>query len=281
MNSLYVINLSGDKERFSFQKVYKSAKRAGASAELAQEIAEIIEKQIYSGIKTSDIFKKVKQLLHQRNPKVALKFNLKKAMQKLGPTGFVFEKFTAEIFQKLGYTIKINQFLPGRCIQDYEIDFIAQKDKLLYVGECKYRNLPGEKVGSKNALANYARFSDILNGSCFKSNQYKNFKIKTIIVTNTKFTKRTLNYSTCMDAELLGWRYPKNRGLEYLIESQKLYPITILPSLNNYLIDYFVSKKIILAQDVLKINAENLTKKLKIPKIRIERLIQEAKILLE
>ncbi|MCK4781427.1 restriction endonuclease [Candidatus Parcubacteria bacterium] len=281
MDSSYVINLSGEKEQFSFQKVYRSAKRAGASAQLAQKIAEIIEKQAYPGIKTSEIFKKVKQLLGQESPKAALKFNLKKAMQKLGPTGFIFEKFVGEIFEKLGYKVKINQFLPGGCIRDYEIDFIAQKNKLLYVGECKYRNLPGERVGSKDALANFARFSDILNGPYFKSNQYKNFKIKTIMVANTKFTKRAIDYSACVGAELLGWRYPKNKGLEYLIESQKLYPITILPSLNNYLADYLVSKKIMLAQDVLKINAENLASKLKIPKNKIQRLIQEAKTLLK
>ena len=248
---------------------------------MAEKIAKTIEKQAYPGIKTSEIFGEVKRLLLKKTPQAGLKFNLKHGMKKLGPTGFVFEKFTGEIFEKLGYKVKINQFLPGRCVQDYEIDFIAQKNKLLYVGECKYRNLPGERVGSKEALANFARFSDILNGPYFKSNQYKNFKIKTIMVANTKFTKRAINYSTCVGAELLGWRYPKNKGLEYLIESQKLYPITILPSLNNYLADYFVSEKMMLAQDVLKINAGDLARKIKIPKSNIERLIQEAKILLK
>ncbi len=210
-----------------------------------------------------------------------MKFNLKKAIQKLGPTGFPFEKFIGEIFQKLGYTVKINQFLPGKCIRDYEIDFIAQKDNLLYIGECKYRNLPGERVHSKDALANFARFLDILNSSYFNSKQYKNFKIKTILVTNTKFTKRTIDYSSCVGAELLGWRYPRNRGLEYLIESQGLYPITILSCLDKYMADYFVSKKIMLAQDILKIKPENLTRKLKIPKRKIDLLIKEARYLLE
>lgn len=36
MTSLYVINSRGEKELFSFQKVYESAMRVGASKELAR-----------------------------------------------------------------------------------------------------------------------------------------------------------------------------------------------------------------------------------------------------
>jgi len=281
MVSLYVINSKGEKELFSLQKVYRSAKRVGASKELSKKIAKVVEKESYPGIKTSEIFRKVKKLLHQKTPKAALRFNLKEGMRKLGPTGFPFEKFIGEIFKKLGFKVRINQHLPGFCLRDYEIDFLAEKGNLLYVGECKYRNFPGERVHSKDALANYARFLDILHGSFFKRKKYRNFRIKTMLVTNTKFTSRARNYSNCMGVEVLGWKLPKNRGLEYLIEKEKLYPVTVLPSLNKYLRDIFVLEKIMLVEDVLKVDPQKFSKKFKISVKYLCPLIKEAKTLLE
>jgi len=280
MNSLYVINLNGEREPFSFQKVYNSARRVGASRDLAQNIAQVIKKQAYSGIKTSEIFSKVIKMLHSETPKAALRFNLKKGMKKLGPTGFPFEKFVGEVLKRLGYNVEINQYLPGHCIRSYEIDFVAQKGNIIYIGECKYRNLPGEKVHSRDALANYARFLDICNGSFFKSKKKQGLEIKTMMITNTKFTQKTLDYFECIGIDALGWRYPRTRGLEWLIEEKKLYPITILPGLNSYLANFFVSQEMMLAQDILNINLKKLSSELKIPEKQILVLKKQAENLL-
>jgi len=276
-----VINSRGEEEPFSVQKVYKSARRVGASKQLAEEIANIVAREGFSGIKTSDIFKKVKEMLGGRNSQSALRFSLKQAMKKLGPTGFLFEKYIGEVLKNNGFDVKINQYLPGHCIPSFEIDFLAQKENLVYVGECKYRNFSGERIHSNTALANYARFLDILNGSYFKTKKYSGLKIKTMLATNTKFTRRSRDYSECMNVELLGWRYPQDRGLEYFIESQKLYPITILPSLNNKLKEIFVLEKMMLAKDVLEIDSQKFVQKFKIPLESLNRLIKESKILLE
>ncbi len=278
--SLYVINSSGEDEPFSYQKVYRSARRVNASKDLAREIAKAITREAYDGIKTSEIFRKVKELLYQHTPETALKFNLKEGMRKLGPTGFPFEKFIGEIFKSLDFKIKINQHLPGLCLDDYEIDFLAQKENLIYIGECKYRNVAGEMVHLRDALSNYARFLDISKGPSFAAKKYQNYKIKTIMVTNAKFTGQAISYSSCMDVNLLGWRYPQNHGLEYLIEKNNLYPVTILPSLKGYLKDIFVSEKIMLAQDVLKINAQKFSKEFRISFRHLYNVIEEAKILL-
>ena len=275
MKNLYVINSKKEKEPFSLKKIIRSAKRVGASKDLAEEIAKIIQREAYPGIKTLDIFKKIKKLLSKEKPSAALKFNLKEAMRKLGPTGFPFEKYIGQIFKKLGYKVKLNQHVFGICC-DYEIDFLAQKDNLLYIGECKYRNLAGEKVDSKVALYNYARFLDLKKAKCFK-----NLKIKSLLVTNTKFTTKAIKYSNCTGVELLGWNYPENKGLEYLIDKEKLYPITILPSLKKYIADIFVTKKIMLIQDILDINLQKFSKEVKIPIESLNPLIKEAKILLK
>lgn len=275
---LYVINSRGESELFSFRKVYRSARRVGASKSLARKIAKNIEKGAYPGIKTTNIFEKVKSQLQQELPRAALIFNLKEGMKKLGPTGFPFEKYIGEIFTGEGFQVQLNQYIPGLCCP-HEIDFLAKKEKLLYIGECKYRNLPGGRVHLEDALANYARFLDIKQGKFFKK-IFKKVKIKSFLVTNTKFTNEAIRYSKCVKVGLFGWNYPIKQGLEYLIETQGLYPITILPSLTSYLAAIFVSKKIILVKDLLRIDIKNLAQETKIPIKNLTSLIKEAKILL-
>jgi len=276
----YVINLQGKKEPFSFQKVYRSARRVGASKKVAQKIADSIKKDLrVDGIKTSEIFKKVKKELRQQEPQAALRFNLKQGMRKLGPTGFPFEKYVGKIFNRNGFRVQLNQHIPGLCTS-YEIDFLAKKGNLLYIGECKYRNDPGGRTHLDTALANYARFLDIKKGGFFQKT-FKNLRIKSLLVTNTKLTSQAIRYSECVGVECLGWKYPKNQGLEHIIDTKELYPITILPSLRNYLAKIFVSQNIMMAEDILKLDIEKFAKKTRVPLKHLIPLVRQAKILLE
>jgi len=275
----YVINLEGRKEPFSFRKVYRSARRAGAPRQLARQIAQTIEEELYSGIKTIDIFRRVRKELLKQEPRAGLKFNLKQGMRKLGPTGFPFERYVGAILSKNGFRVQLNQYIPGFCCS-YEIDFVAKKDNLLYIGECKYRNNPGERIHLDVALANYARFLDIQNNKFF-SKFSKNLKIKSLLVTNTKLTSQAARYSDCVDVKCLGWNYPKNKGLERIIDEQELYPVTILSSLKNYLAQILVSQNIVLVEDLLKVDAEKFSKRNKIPLNNLLPVIKEARTLLQ
>ncbi|MBU4351212.1 hypothetical protein L6250_01635, partial [Candidatus Parcubacteria bacterium] len=82
--------------------------------------------------------------------------------------------------------------------------------------------------------------------------------------------------SCCQGIELLGWRHPSNKGLEYLIEENGLYPITILPSLKGHLKDVLVSREIMLAKDILKIRPEELG----MPSQYLNSVLDEARLLL-
>ena len=280
MVRLTVIKVNGDKEPFSFQKVFRSAIRAGAPRQLAGEIAFKIQKEAYPGVTTSDIFRKVKKLLKQQSRRSALRFDLKKSIRELGPTGFPFEKYVGEIFNNLGFNVKINQFISGKCVSDYEVDFIAEKENLIYIGECKYRNVFKERVDLKDALANYARFSDILSGSYFKYKKGRNIKFKTMLVSNGKFTNKAINYSRCMGVDLLGWRFPGNKGLENIVESQKLYPITILPSLRGYIKKTLVGNRLMLVRDILDVDPVKFANKMRLKTKDLISLIKEAKLLI-
>jgi len=273
----YIVNIQGEKEPFSFKKVYRSARRVGAPKNLAKEIASKIEREKYPGMTTKKIFRLVKGELKAREPQAALKFNLKRGMRRLGPTGFMFEKFIGNILEKYGFDVHLNQYVPG-AFGNYEIDFLAKKHNLMYIGECKYRKERAGKVHLDTALANYARFLDIKNGGFFK--KIKNLKLKSYLITNAKLTNQAIKYSEGVGVELLGWNYPKGRGLEYIIDDKKLYPITILSSLNNYLANIFAREKLMLVEDLLTIDIKKFAKKHNINIRKLESLLKEAKILL-
>ncbi len=275
-NNLKVENLEGELEPFSSQKVYQSAKNAGADKETAEKITKEIEKQAYDQIKTENIFKEIKKLLKKEDFPTSLRFDLKKAIKRLGPTGFPFEKYIKSILEKQGFKTKINLYIKGKCCT-YEIDFLAEKEKTIYIGECKYRNLFESSVDINFALINYARFLDVK-----KNKSFKNFsKIKSILVTNGKLTKKAIQYSECIGEDLLGWKYPKNNGLEKIIEKNYLYPITILPSLSGEIEKALILQKKMLVKDILNLNLLNFSKRNKISIKKLEKLKQEAEILIK
>lgn len=273
----YVINLRGGKEPFSLAKVLKSAQRAGASKELAQRVALQIQKSIYPGIKTREIFDKVNKLLKKEDKQSSLRFSLREAMRRLGPSGFPFENYIADIFSAHRYEVFLNRKIKGK-FAIHEIDFLAKKNQVFYIGECKYRIFPGERIDLPILLAFYAKFLDLKTGGYFDS--LKNVELKPIMVTNAKFSSQAIRYANGMGIELLGWRHPFNRGLESMIEAEKLYPITILPSFKGYLIESCSRAKLMLAKDILDDSPDKIAKIINIEKNKILPLVNEAKTLL-
>jgi hypothetical protein len=274
MDSYQVIKLNGEKENFSSKKVYYSAMKAGAPAFLAKNISREIEGEIYDGIKTTEIFKKVKDKLKKENPQFSLRFNLKEGMKELGPAGFVFEDFICQVLSRLGLNVKGSRILSGKCCS-YEIDFIAEDEETTYIGECKYRNNAGDKIDINVCLKEFAVLDDIKNSNKFQTN------INSFIVTNTKFTEQAIKYANCKKLRLLGWNYPKNEGLESIVSKNRLYPITILPSFKSYQAEIFKKERIILADQILALDIVKFSKKVNIPEKQIESLKREAIILLK
>jgi len=280
MKELYVINNSGKKEPFSWKKICNGAERVGASKDLAKQIATTIEKEAYSGITTKEIFRRVERILSKKYPRGRIRFRLKEAIRRFGPSGFPFEKYVADIFKQLDFSVKINQHIKGQCVR-HEIDFLAKEEKYFLIGECKFHSLPGGRVDLKVGLIHYARFLDLKSGDSLNKIKSEKLKIRPIIVTNTKFTSKVIKYSECNRIDLLGWKYPAGRGLEYVIESERFYPITILPSVTNNLLETFYKQRLMLAQDLLNINIVKFSKKTGISEKKISAIKKEAEILLE
>ncbi|MFA5178298.1 MAG: ATP cone domain-containing protein [Candidatus Paceibacterota bacterium] len=273
-----VIDSLGREENFSEHKILRSLKRAGTPREKAKQVLNYIRPRLYSGITTTEIFKILKQELDKVNPGAALRFNLKIAMRALGPDGFSFEKYIKEVFESHGYAVKINQYLPGRCLS-YETDLVAEKDNIVYFGECKYRNHAGERIDLSVALKFFATFMDVsLVG--FKDQIKQGKKIIPLIITNTKFTSQAIKYCECQGIKLLGWNYPKNNGLERIIEEKKLYPITILPSFRQYMNLPFGNAGIMLASELINLkDIKNFSQRIGLPLNKIIELSKQAEML--
>jgi len=273
-NLIEVIKFNKEREPFSNSKVYNSALRAGASFSLAKQISLEIEKEIYDGIQTAEIFKKVKEKLREKDIQLSMRFSLKEGIRRLGPEGFLFEDFTKKILSNYCLTIKEGNIVSGKCGR-YEIDFLAENNSHFFIGECKYRNRHNSRIDINVSLKSFAILEDIERG-----NTFPNKKLKSFIVTNTKFTKDAIKYSNCKGIKLLGWKYPLKRGLERLIEEKKLYPVTILPALTKHIFNIFQKEGILLAREVLNIDIDKFSKSASISKANLEEIKNQADILI-
>ena len=98
----YVIKSSGEQEPFSVEKFQKSLRRSGADQEEIQQLTAYVE-QAPDLKTTKDIYKYAFNHLRKKKPSVAVRYNLKNALSQLGPSGFPFEHFIAEIFKHYGF----------------------------------------------------------------------------------------------------------------------------------------------------------------------------------
>lgn len=222
-----VTKASGHIEPFSEKKVKSSISRAGIPKQEEQRILNHVKEKIYDGIKTSEIYHHITEFLETHvTPHAKAKYSLKRAIMELGPTGYPFEDFVAEILKTQGYSTTVRNILIGQCIT-HEIDVIAQKDlpvteKIMV--EAKFHNLPGTRTNVHVSLYTKARFDDI---------KEKNGLNQAWIVTNTKATTDAIDYSLCNNIKIITWSFPQQGSLRELIEASGLSPITALTTLSN------------------------------------------------
>ncbi len=270
---VYIIKANGEKQEFKPQKLRKACLRAGASPELADEITNRVIRQIRNGMTTREIWRLAFRYLGKEAPIIASRFSLKEALFHLGPTGFYFEQLTARIFTIQGYWTQIDQIFSGLCV-DHEIDVLAKKEKELLMIECKFHNQAGIYSDIKDVLYIWSRWLDLKDGSregkCPKFTQ-------PILVSNTKFSEQAKKYGLCKNFPLIGWAYPEERNLQYYIETNKLYPITILRRLEPYTKEKLLKHGVIFCQDLIKIDPRQLQRETGLDSKKMSILQEEAK----
>ncbi|MEK7596764.1 MAG: restriction endonuclease [Patescibacteria group bacterium] len=226
-----VIKSTGEKEIFTPGKLVSSLTRAGASHGETERVLLHIQKELVAGMTTNEIYHHAFDILRHSAHPVALRYSMKRAISDLGPAGFPFEKFVAEIFRAEGYEALTDQVVQGHCVE-HEVDVVAWKGNELVMIEAKFHNEPGLKSDLKVALYVKARFDDLRDGVHEyggKSRKITSFQL----FTNTKFTDHAVRYAECQGLSLVGWNYPRQGNLEDLVNEAGLHPLTSLTTLSQ------------------------------------------------
>lgn len=228
---IYVLKADGTRELFDTSKLESSLKRAGASSKAVEEILGHITEGLDGEITTHEIYKRAFDLLGNIEKPIALKYSLKRAIMELGPSGFPFEDFIAEIFRGQGLEAETGKMVKGFCVE-HEIDVVAWDDKKLLMVEAKFHNELGIKSDLKVILYVKARFDDLLKMK-FNYGKERNLD-EAWLITNTKFTSTAIEYGSCQGGiKMIGWNYPPVGNLHDMILESKLHPLTCLTSLNG------------------------------------------------
>jgi Holliday junction resolvase-like predicted endonuclease len=268
---LYIRKASGKKELFDIEKFRRSLEKAGAHTNLIEQLVFEIQ-QLPKLRTTKEIYAYALNRLQRERSSVAARYNIKHALLELGPAGFPFEQFIADIFRAQGFTATTNQIEPGFCVE-HELDIIMVRNSTIAMVECKFHNSQKLKTDIKVALYCKARFDDIKKAWEMAPKQKRQFH-ESWIVTNTKFTSEAIRYANCTSIELLGWSYPAHENLPMLIDRYSLYPVTALPYISKAQKRLFIKEGFVLCRDA----SQNIhvMRKLGLTHAEIDQIITDA-----
>lgn len=223
MTELYVTKLSGERELFSEVKLRDALARAAVVPHLIDEVVKQVRAHIKDGIPTEEIYRIAFSYLQEREQGSAGRYGLRKAIMEMGPDGHPFEDLVGEILKVQGFEVETSVLLQGKCAQ-HEVDVVAVKGDRKIMIECKFHNVQEIKSDIKVALYVQARFQDL---------KEKDNLTEVWLVTNTKFSHDAIQYAKCAGMRAIGWSYPREGGLQDLIEQSELHPITCLESVTK------------------------------------------------
>lgn len=266
-----VVKHSGAVVNFNPDKLVASLLKSGADGYTAETILKEISNSIYEGISTKSIYKKAFALLKKHTNSHAARYNLRAAIEMLGPEGFYFEKYIARLFESEKYETKTNVILQGNCVM-HEVDILIKKKGVIGMVECKFHG--GREAASdvKVPLYVFSRFNDL------KFNDYKLFSNKEKIsncwiVTNTRFTADAIAFAECSGINLLSWDYPEKGSLKLRNNHDCLYPVTCLTTLAKAEKEKLLLLDVILVKEL--INNSSVLKEIGISPNRIKNVLKE------
>ncbi|MEM0541285.1 ATP cone domain-containing protein [Flavobacterium sp. j3] len=267
-----IVKHSGSIVDFNREKLKSSLLKSGANKIIVDEVLKTIESQIFEGISTKQIYKLAFALLKKASNSHAARYNLRAAIQMLGPAGFFFEKYIARLFISEGFLAQTNLFLSGKCVV-HEVDIAIMKNNTIEMVECKFH--AGKDANSDVKIPMYilSRFNDLKDRKHLIYTK-NDFISGCWIVTNNRFTSDAILFAKCSGLKLLSWDYPDSNSLRRKIDDQQLYPITCLTTLSLAEKDKLLVLDIILAREIID-NIEIL-EKIGLSPTRIKNVLKEA-----
>lgn len=271
---IQVRKFSGDLVPFSERSLRQSLVNSGASHNEARQVYDSITQDMYDGIPTKELYEKAFSALKKIKSSVAARYSLKRALQKLGPEGFYFEKWVAKIFETQGYDTLTGQVMQGASGITHEIDVVASAKNEDLVCECKFRNDLDAKISVTTPMYFLSRFRDLKDGKYTYFN--RNFSpVKGFLITNAFFTNDSIAFADYYGIGLISWNYPEDRSVKRLTDHYGLYPVTCLTSLTDEEERILLTKNCILVREL--INNPVLLDHFKFSSERKETILREAR----
>ena len=271
--TISVTKADGTRQLFDREKVIRTCLRIGASREVAETIAENIERNIHDGIKTRRILQMIFKQLSERNPAVDQLIDLRTALSLMQPKPD-FERFIQILLSEHGYTVVPNQIVRGKCVE-HEIDAVARKDGKTYIVEVKHHVDHHTLTGLDTSRIARAVFEDITEGFELGLNTLE--IDKAMIVSNTKFSEHAQRYAECRGIRHIGWSSPRDHNLRTMITEKKLYPITYIKGLDTKMMEKLSYKGMILLKQLTTKNPEELSRETGIPTATLNSIAERAK----
>jgi Holliday junction resolvase len=251
---------SGSIEDFNPGKLLESLVRSGADKEQAEEVIKKVMPEIIPYTNTKNIYRLAHKYLRQFNRASVLRYSLKKALLRLGPTGYPFERYYGELLKQYGYDVQVGVILEGRCVK-HEVDVFATNEHEIALVECKYRNRAQNAPDVKVAMYVHSRFLDL---KPVITSKYPGKSFAGWLVTNTRFTSDAIQFANCYRLNIRSWRYPESSSIEKMIENKKLYPVTVLSTLKSGQIRRLIENRVILMKDLSEMRTDDIGKILSI-----------------
>lgn len=244
-----ILKHSGELVEFDARKLRHSLNKSGAEESTINDILQRIEAQIYDGMSTKQIYKSAMGLLKKAAHSHAARYNLRQAMEQLGPAGFFFEKFIARLFSVEGYQTQTNLILTGKCVT-HEVDVVLQRQGQWSMIECKFHGQRESVTDVKVPMYILSRFNDLKTQTHILMDQPVQIS-DCWIVTNNRFSSDALRFGRCSGLHLLSWDYPENQNLRDKIDADHLYPVTCLTTLTLNEKNQLMGQNILLVKELL------------------------------
>jgi hypothetical protein len=275
--TMLVTKMSGVQVLFDEEKLKRSLRRSKADEEIISQVIDKVKKELYDTMPTREIYKLAFSHLKKYSFQSASRYKLKSAILELGPSGFPFEKYIAELLKFKNYRTEVGTIVQGHCVS-HEIDILAENEEQHLIIECKFHSDQRRFCDIKVPLYIHSRFKDVETKMKEKHSKVHKSYLGGLI-TNTRFSSDALQYGNCMGMFMLSWDYPFNMSLKSLIDESGLHPITSLLTLAKLEKDQLLSRGLVLCKDLL--HEEKTLRGMDISESRINKIIEEVKSICE
>ncbi len=269
-----ILKSIGEYEEYNREKLRQSLLNASASIVVTNEIIKKIESEIRDEITSTDIYKHAFDILNEKERVTAMKYSVKRSIFELGPTGFPFEKYIAQVLEAKGYKTIVGKTLKGKCVS-HEIDVIAYDQNELLLIEVKFRNKNSLKVDTKTALYVKARWDDLKDTKVKIDDNKSMSPTKFILAVNTDFTQNAINYADCVGLELISWDHPLKGSLFKFVNETGQHPISVITELNQSQKNTLIKRGYITLNQIL--NNTKILDEIGIAKSKKEMIITESR----